>query len=162
MIPRLDRGRRSAARSHRSGHRQLDQREVPLEAGEPSIEALQTIDAVTNHPPPDTEELRKLGRGLRAMAALAPVGDACRVGDRDIKATELDDETQPFGIQRAVVAIAVLTSLRPRQEPGALVEAQRVGAYPQLTCQLTDAHAATFRPPSADVKPRSPSVAAAR
>lgn len=132
---------------------------MSLERRQASVERAKPGDPPGDRRPSRAQDGRQLGGCVRAVPGLAPAGDAGGVGHGDVEASKIEHETNPFAIDRAVVAIATLGPRGTWQHPAPLVEAQRVGTHPQVAGELADAHGATFARGAAEVNPQSWAVA---
>lgn len=141
----FDRSGGGAARGRSADQRQFAQRKVPLEGGESSVELLETVKPVAQIGASRRNERRELGGGVGAVAGLAPAGKPGRLLEWKIEASQVEEEADSLDVDRTVLAVRVLRPLGSRQEPVALIEAQRVGADPQLAREIADPHGRTMR-----------------
>lgn len=125
-----------------------------LELGEASVERLEAVDTGADGITTCAHDLRQRLRGLETVPALAPRGEARCLGEWHIEAAEVEQEPNPLTVRVTVVAVPVLSAWRPRQQTVALVEAERVGAHPQVAGKLADAHQRSVAPIGAQVKSR--------
>ncbi len=116
------------------------------------IEGLETGDAIGDRDASLLDEPRQFLCRLGAVPGMAPAGDPCRVVQRKVESTEVDQQTEMLDIGVPVLPVVVLTPRRARQPAGALVEADRIGRYADLTSELADPHQRSKHWSRSDVK----------
>lgn len=86
---------------------------VPEETGEPGVQCLQPRDPTGDLRTSFLDHAGQLGDGIRAVSGMAPTGDPGGVLERDVKPTQLDDQTHVLDVRLAVLSIGIVASTRP-------------------------------------------------
>ena len=61
------------------------------------------------------------------MPGMTPAGDPGGILEREVEASQVDDQAQVLDVGRPVLPVGVVAPTRPREPSRALVEAHRVG-----------------------------------
>ncbi len=129
--------------------RRLARRKMSLECREALVKMSQLFGLAPNRGSLPRDQLAEFDRHLVAVAGLAQDRELARSCERKVERTQANEEPEPLGVRRCVVAIAVRRAVRRRQQAHRLVEPHRLRGRTCAARDLADSHADTLDLPVA-------------